>query len=116
MVNNKTKIENLERGSIIKISFDPSIGHEQSGYRPALVLSDREFHKITGFAFCIPITSKKKDLLFEVEVKANKISGVLLLHGSKILDLSKRKFSFIEKASNKVTENAQIIISKIITE
>jgi hypothetical protein len=41
---------------------------------------------------------------------------VLLLHGSKILDLSKRKFSFIEKASNKVTENAQIIISKIITE
>ena len=37
--------EKLERGDLIKISFDPTIGHEQSGYRPALVISNNIFHK-----------------------------------------------------------------------
>ncbi len=112
MVNKK--LTQLKRGDIIKISFDPVLGHEQKGYRPALILSDNIFHKSTGFAFCLPITSKKKSLLFEIEIEGKNIKGVALPHGAKMLDLETRSFIFIEKADIKVIEKAQIILSKII--
>ena len=115
MVKNKA-VSKLCRGDIIKVSFDPTIGHEQSGYRPALVISDTLFHQATGSVLCIPITSKKKGLLFEVEILGKEIKGVALLHGTRMMDLQHRKFIFVEKASPAVCEKIQIILNKIITE
>ena len=108
--------EKLERGDLIKISFDPTIGHEQSGYRPALVISNNIFHKATGFAMCIPVTSKQKNLLFEIKINGKNIKGVALPHGARMLDLKNRKFIFVEKASKESIKKAQIILSKIIQE
>jgi mRNA interferase MazF len=106
--------EKLERGDLIKVSFDPTIGHEQSGYRPALVISNNVFHKATGFAMCIPVTSKQKNLLFEIEINGKSIKGVALPHGARVLDLKNRKFIFVEKGSKESVKMAQIILSKII--
>lgn len=114
MVKNKTNVRLLERGDIIKVSFDPTIGHEQAGYRPALVISGSAFHKATGFAFCLPITSKKKGLLFEIEIKGKKITGVALPHGVRMLDLQYRKFILVEKVLIDSCVKAQTIMSKII--
>lgn len=108
--------EKLERGDLIKVTFDPTIGHEQSGYRPALVVSNNVFHRATGFALCLPITSKQKNLLFEIEISGKKISGVALSHGARMLDLKNRKFIFVEKVSKSTLKKAQIIISKIVNE
>ncbi len=108
--------EKLERGDLIKISFDPTIGHEQSGYRPALVISDKTFHKATGFALCLPVTSKKNNLLFEIEITGKQIKGVALPHGARMLDLKNRKFIFVEKSTKEVVRKTQIIISKIVNE
>lgn len=116
MVKNFSKLKKLHRGDIIKLSFDPVLGHEQKGYRPTLVLSDNIFHVSTGFAFCLPITSKKKGLMFEVEVSGKNIQGVALPHGAKMLDLTARDFIFIEKAKKEESTKAQIILSKIINE
>lgn len=106
----------LERGTLIKVSFDPTVGHEQSGNRPALVVSDKIFHSATGFALCMPITSKQKSLLFEIEVIGKKVTGVALPHSTRMLDLEARDFIVIEMASKAVVEKAQIILKKIIGE
>ncbi len=106
----------LSRGDIIKVSFDPIIGHEQAGYRPALVISDTIFHRSTGFALCLPITSRKKGLFFEIEIETKNITGVALPHGTRMLDLQNRNFIFVERAPKDALQKAQVILSKIISE
>jgi mRNA interferase MazF len=43
-------------GDPIWTDFDPSVGREQAGRRPALVISAAAFGAITGFAVVCPIT------------------------------------------------------------
>jgi mRNA interferase MazF len=45
-------------GDLIWTDFDPRIGREQSGRRPALVVSPGEFCRVTEFAIVCPITSR----------------------------------------------------------
>jgi len=46
-----------EAGDLIWTHFDPRVGREQSGRRPALVLSAKAFHRASAFAIVCPITS-----------------------------------------------------------
>ena len=48
----------LEAGDLIWTDSDPRMGREQSGRRPALVVSPIEFWQASGFAIVCPITSK----------------------------------------------------------
>ncbi len=76
-----------ERGDIIWLTFDPQTGHEQSGRRPALVLSPAAYNGKVGLALCCPITSRVKGYPFEVEVSiASSITGVVLSDQVKTLD------------------------------
>src|SRR4051812_36415636 len=47
-----------EAGDLIWTDFDPRIGREQSGRRPALVVSPGDFCRVTEFAIVCPITSR----------------------------------------------------------
>jgi mRNA-degrading endonuclease toxin of MazEF toxin-antitoxin module len=46
------------RGDIVWLDFDPQVGHEQAGRRPAVVLSHREYNLKTGLAIVCPMTSQ----------------------------------------------------------
>jgi mRNA interferase MazF len=45
-------------GGLIWADFDPRGGREQSGRRPALVVSPADFCRVTEFAIVCPITSR----------------------------------------------------------
>lgn len=47
-----------DAGDIIWTVFDPTIGREQRGRRPALVVSSRDFFIATLFVIVCPITSR----------------------------------------------------------
>ena len=47
-----------EAGDLIWTDFDPRIGREQGGRRPALVVSPGDFCRVTEFAIVCPITSR----------------------------------------------------------
>ena len=47
----------VKQGDIIKINLNPSKGHEQAGYRPAVVISNDFFNKKTNMTICCPITN-----------------------------------------------------------
>ena len=49
-----------ERGHIVWLDFTPQIGHEQSGRRPALVLSPSSYNHKTGLMICCPLTTRVK--------------------------------------------------------
>ena len=58
VMDKKESFKNLEFGDIIKISFSPSKGHEQRGYRPGLVISDPIIQKqLNGIVTVVPITT-----------------------------------------------------------
>ncbi|MBI9102625.1 MAG: endoribonuclease MazF [Spirochaetales bacterium] len=95
------------RGDLVWINFTPHSGHEESGKRPAIVLSPYEYNKKTSFMVACPITSKVKGYPFEVTVNAQQIKGVVLSDQVKNLDWKQRKASFIEKASSEMLEQVQ---------
>jgi mRNA interferase MazF len=46
-----------DAGDILWLNVGPSVGSEQDGYRPALVLTDVEFNELTSRIIGLPITS-----------------------------------------------------------
>jgi mRNA interferase MazF len=85
-----------DRAHIIKINFDPQVGHEQAGWRPALVLSPAAYNKI-GMAIVVPITNQVKGYPFEVAMPAGgATTGVILSDAIKSVDWKARRARFIQ--------------------
>ena len=84
-----------ERGDVVWISLNPQAGHEQSGRRPAVVLSPADYNDKVGLAIICPITSRVKGYPFEVTLPDKlDISGVILSDQVKSLDWRARKAEF----------------------
>jgi mRNA interferase ChpB len=47
----------MERGDIYLVSLDPTLGHEQQGMRPVLVVSPTAFNRLTRTPVVLPITN-----------------------------------------------------------
>jgi mRNA interferase MazF len=58
----------VEQGDIIKLSFNPHKGHEQAGYRPAVVVSNNFFNRKTNLAIVCPITNTKRPFPLHVDL------------------------------------------------
>jgi len=104
-----------ERGDIIWLVLDPRVGNEQSGRRPAIVLSKRYFTEHTQLASVCPITSKVTGLPFEILIKMKKIDGAILTIHIRSVDVAARKAKFIEKASDdiivKTSKSCELIMT-----
>ena len=57
------------RGDIIWADLNPTIGHEQSGLRPILVLSHEVFNKKSGTVIAVAITSQFQKAGFPLTLK-----------------------------------------------
>ncbi|MDP3992913.1 MAG: type II toxin-antitoxin system PemK/MazF family toxin [bacterium] len=88
-----------DQGDVVWLTLDPRVGHEQSGHRPALVLSPRLLTERTGLAVICPITSKVKGLPYEVVLKKTKTNGAIMPIHLRSVDVNARKAKFIEKIS-----------------
>ena len=76
-----------ERGDLVWLQFTPQSGHEQSGRRPAVVLSPRAYNEKVGLALFCPVASKRKGYPFEVVLPpALPVHGVILSNQMKSLD------------------------------
>lgn len=89
-----------DAGEVVWLQFTPQAGHQQSGMRPALVLSPATYNGKTGLMLCCPITSQVKGYPFEVHVTNNpKIAGVVLSDQVKSLDWRARKARRLARVS-----------------
>jgi len=102
-----------DRGDIVWLEFNPQAGHEQAGYRPALVVSPKAYNQKVGLALFCPITSNVKGYPFEVLLPdKHKISGAILSDQIKSLDWRVRKARRIATLPKDVLEK---VLAKIIT-
>ncbi len=86
-----------DAGDIVWLEFDPQAGHEQSGHRPALVLSPAIYNTKVSLAVCCPLSTKTKGYPFEVQVESDKSISVVLSDQIKSLDWRVRKAKFKSK-------------------
>jgi mRNA interferase MazF len=54
-----------EAGDFIWIDLDLTVGHKQSGRRPAIVLSPSSYNAAAGLCVICPITSRLREYPFE---------------------------------------------------
>jgi mRNA interferase MazF len=93
-----------ERGDAVWIDLNPQAGHEQSGRRPAIVLSPHSYNGKVGLCLLCPITNKIKGYPFEVLIPSGSaVTGVVLSDQAKSLDWRVRKAELIEPLPEAVT-------------
>jgi mRNA interferase MazF len=83
-----------EAGDLIWTDFDPRIGREQGGRRPALVVSPSAFWQASGFAIVCPITSKIRPFGTSVVLPEGlPVSGEILTSHVRSIDMLTRPIS-----------------------
>lgn len=103
------------KGEFVALSFDPQSGHEQSGRRPALVVSNDLFNKHTGLCIACPITNTRRDYPFHVPIPENEqVTGVVMVEQVKSIDYRARAVKRIGAAPEAVVEEALAILDACI--
>jgi len=111
----KSKVFIPDCGDIVWLTFNPQSGHDQTGRRPALVISPSVYNDKTGLAIFCPITSQKKDYPFEVIISGlPQIEGVILSDQIKSLDWKARNAEFICKLQKKSFDETVNKISTLL--
>ncbi len=88
-----------EQGDFVRVVLDPRVGREQSGERPALVLTPRRFNELTGYAFVAPVTGTARDWPFEISIPPGcRVQGVVLADQTKSIDYKARYVRFLTAA------------------
>ncbi len=101
-----------KRGSIVKLKFDPQVGHEQAGYRPALVISNSRYNAATGLMVACPITNQAKGYPLEVLLPLElQTQGVVLTNQIKAMDWQARGFNMVEEVPSELMDE---VLEKII--
>jgi mRNA interferase MazF len=82
-------------GDLIWTDFDPTIGREQAGRRPALIVSDAVFTANTGLAVVCPITSRVRPFPTSVVLPAGlPIMGEILTSHIRSIDTQARPIRY----------------------
>ncbi|HEX3942729.1 MAG TPA: type II toxin-antitoxin system PemK/MazF family toxin [Rhizomicrobium sp.] len=99
----------MDRGDIYFVGLDPTVGHEQRGHRPVLVLTTADFNKLTNAPVVLPITtggSFARNIGFAVTLTGTKITGLIRCDQPRALDLSARKVRRVDRAPAEIVEEA----------
>ena len=96
----------LQQGQILMVDFNPTSGHEQKGYRPALVVSNSDFNQLCGgMVKLMPITSNTKPFPLPLALPyLINIHGVVELDQERTLDLSDRGFKVVDEVTTDFME------------
>lgn len=93
------------RGDIVRLDFDPQLGHEQAGFRPAVVVSNSLYNENSSTLVVCPVTSRKRGWPFEVPLPANaKTEGVVMVDQIGVVDWRARKTRIIGTCSDELLD------------
>lgn len=99
------------QGDIVFLDFDPTKGHEQKGYRPAIIISNDVFNKNTKMVIVCPITSNEKEFPTHYNLKdSKKVKGSVLCEHIRSIDYELRNLKYVEKSSNEDFENIKDLL------
>ena len=105
----------MKRGDIYNVSLDPTLGHEQQGHRPVLIISPTAFNQATKLPVVLPITSGgefARRLGFAVPLTGIRTNGIVRCDQPRVLDIEARHGKKVESLP---TELLDEVLAKTIT-
>lgn len=96
------------------VDFEPVKGKEIGKYRPAFVLSSKEYNKKTGLVICCPISTSIRGALTEVEISNLDQKSVVAASLVQTLSWKDRKAKFIVKAEDDVIKEVLMRLIPLI--
>jgi len=101
---------NLLRGDIVWANLDPTIGNEQQGYRPILILSENVFNERSGTVIALALTSQepKAEFPLTLELSSKKLPKRSWVKISQIRTLSVKRLG--AKIGKATSEEIELII------
>jgi mRNA interferase MazF len=101
------------RGDVVWVDLSRRMGREQSGHRPALIVSPEGYNRRAELALICPITSRVKGYPFEVGLPhGSHVAGVVLADHIRSVDWRARQVEqmghlpveFVEAVTRKVSK------------
>ncbi|MGC1872588.1 MAG: type II toxin-antitoxin system PemK/MazF family toxin [Acidobacteriaceae bacterium] len=105
----------MKRGDIYTVSLDPTIGHEQQGHRPVLIISPTAFNQATKLPVVLPITRGgefARRLGFAVPLTGIQTSGIVRCDQPRVLDIEARHGRKVDALSAELLDE---VLAKTIT-
>ena len=112
-----------DSGDIIHVNLAPSAGREMTGPHYVLVLSSREYVKITGTVLVCPITSRVRGWAFEVSLPrgilpakkgVGEVDSVIFADAVRQLDFRERGGSIVARAPVSVLAEVRDKLAKVL--
>ncbi|MDD3085337.1 MAG: type II toxin-antitoxin system PemK/MazF family toxin [Candidatus ainarchaeum sp.] len=98
-------------GDIVWVEFDPSVGHEYQGKRPAIVVQSNEQLAKSNLVTIIPLTSQKDNIVSDdVLIEANTITNLKSDSIAKVYCLTSFDYVRFEKIIGKINKESIIKI------
>ncbi len=95
-----------ERGDVWFVNLDPTLGKEQQGLRPVMVVSEQAFNRI-GLSVVCPITqggqtSRFAGFAVTLMGSGSETQGLVMCNQPRTIDLMARNGRFVEKVDKLV--------------
>ncbi|MBE9610959.1 type II toxin-antitoxin system ChpB family toxin [Chitinilyticum piscinae] len=109
----------FERGDIVRVNLNPTVGREQQGdFRPALVLSTGDFNAL-GIALIAPITqggdfARFAGFAVPLTGAGTETQGVVLVNMVRTMDLEARQAKKIEQTPEFIVQDALARLQTIL--
>jgi mRNA-degrading endonuclease toxin of MazEF toxin-antitoxin module len=105
----------MERGDVYLVSLDPTIGHEQQGKRPVLVISPAKFNRLTGVPIVLPITTggnfaRMAGFAVSLMGAGTRTTGVIRCDQPRALDVRARSGAKLERVPDHIIDE---VLSKV---
>jgi mRNA interferase ChpB len=105
----------VKRGDIYMVTLNPSLGHEQQGHRPVLIISPTAFNLATKLPVVLPITNGgnfARKIGFAVEIEGIETTGYVRCDQPRVLDVVERKGRKIDTLPDDLLTD---VLAKVIT-
>lgn len=81
------------QGDIVEVGFDPTLGHEPTKRRPALVVSSDEFNFMSSMTVVVPVTSTDNGYPLHVRISSTggEVTGFACVEQLRAIDLEARR-------------------------
>lgn len=107
----------MERGDIYLVSLDPTLGNEQQGTRPVLIISPTAFNRLTRTPIVLPITSGStfaRTAGFAVSLMGigTQTTGIVRCDQPRALDIGSRRGRKLEHVPQTILDE---VLAKVVT-
>ncbi len=107
-----------QRGDIVVADFDPTLGSEQQGRRPAIVVTQAALNKLGMIGVC-PITqgglaARNTGMAVSLSGTGMQTAGIVLVHQFRMIDPTQRRLTLIEKTPDYLTEEVRARVAAML--